>query len=109
MKKGVVLKSREKILENIEIVDDYAERIRNARIAMGLSREILAQMLKEKESTLRRIELGDLIPSIPLARKIEKILKITLIEEVNITTGEYKSSSLELTLGDIAKIKRRSE
>jgi len=92
-----------------EIVDDFAERIREAREAMGLTRELLAQMVGEKESTIRRIESGTLIPDINLARKLERVLKIVLVVESSLYYGEegYSSKKYELTLGDIIRIKKK--
>jgi len=91
-----------------DIVDDYAERIREARENMGLTREVLATMVGEKVSTIRRIESGRLAPTIDLARKLERVLKIKLIEvyeeEEEVGTQE-KREKFELTLGDIIEFK----
>lgn len=90
-----------------EVVEDFAERIREARERMGLSRDVLAAMVGEKVSTIRRIEDGTLMPPIPLARKLERVLKIKLVELVEEGDYEYEepSESFELTLGDIVEIK----
>jgi len=91
-----------------EVVDDYAERIREARERMGLTREVLAAMVGEKVSTIRRIESGRLAPTIQLARKLERVLKIKLVEvyeegeEYGYGEGEEE---FELTLGDIVEFK----
>lgn len=91
-----------------EIVDDYAERIKEARERMGLTREVLAAMIGEKVSTIRRIESGRLAPTIQLARKLERVLKIKLVE-VHEEGEEYGYSEggeeFELTLGDIVEFK----
>lgn len=95
-----------------EIVEDFAERIREARESLGLTRELLARMVGEKESTIRRIESGTLIPSINLARKLEKVLKIVLVVENPLSLMEEQSSSsqkYELTLGDVVKIKKKEK
>ena len=100
---------RREIVE--EIVEDYAERIREARERMGLTRELLAAMVGEKESTIRRIEAGTLQPTIKLARKLEKVLKIKLVEmyEEEDLLGGYGGSGeeYELTLGDIVEFKEK--
>jgi len=89
-----------------EIVEDYAELIREAREAMGLTKDVLAAMVGEKVSVIRRIEDGSLQPSIPLARKLEKVLKIKLIEEVIEDEEIYRSPrEYEITLGDIVEFK----
>jgi len=90
-----------------EIVEDYSERIREARNRIGLTRDVLAAMIGEKVSTIRRIEEGTLQPTISLARKLEKVLKIKLIEEYE-EDEEYtfgSQSRYEVTLGDIVEFK----
>ncbi|MEZ0345498.1 MAG: multiprotein bridging factor aMBF1 [Infirmifilum sp.] len=103
-----VIKSLPSTYEEI-IVDGYGELIRKAREKMGLTRELLAVMVGEKESIIRRIEAEQLEPSIELARKLEKVLKIKLVERYEIDDEGYgRSSSLggyDVTLGDIAEFK----
>jgi len=93
--------------ENYEVVEDYAERIREAREEMGLTREILARMVGEKESTIRRIESGKLTPSIDLAKKLERVLKITLLQPVSEGLEALREEGEEyyLTLGDVVEFK----
>jgi len=97
--------------EDVEevIVDGYGDIIRQAREKMGLTRELLAVMVGEKESTLRRIEAGQLEPTIDLARKLEKVLKVKLIERYSVGEGAYYSDrdigGYDVTLGDIAEFK----
>ncbi|QOJ79662.1 TIGR00270 family protein [Infirmifilum lucidum] len=97
--------------EDVEevIVEGYGEIIRQAREKMGLTRELLALMVGEKESTLRRIEAGQLEPTIELARKLEKILKVKLIEQYVVGGSVYSadgdSSGYDLTLGDVAEFR----
>ncbi len=89
-----------------EVVEDYPRLIKEARERMGLTRELLATMVGEKVSTIRRIEDGSLQPPIPLARKLEKVLKIKLVEEYEEEYEGYGSSvGYELTLGDIVEFK----
>jgi len=95
-----------RILEDVEIVEDYSERIRRAREEMGFTREILARMVGEKESVIKKIEDGKLVPTIDLARKLERVLKINLLEasseEYYLEEGEEEYA---LTLGDIVEFK----
>lgn len=57
---------------------------------------------------INRLESGKMVPDIKLARKMEKILKITLIEKIEDAGGEdFKSASMKgATIGDIARIKK---
>lgn len=95
---------RREIVE--DIVEDYFERIKEARENLGLTREVLATMVGEKVSTIRRLEEGTLQPSLNLAKKLEKVLKIKLIEKYEEEyTPHEPSRSYEVTLGDIAEFK----
>ncbi|RLE61550.1 MAG: TIGR00270 family protein [Thermoprotei archaeon] len=112
-RRGANLRYKPKVRREIieEIVEDYAQRIKEARERMGLTRELLATMVGEKESTIRRIEAGTLQPTINLAKKLEKVLKIKLIEvyeEEDLLGGEYRGGGeYELTLGDIVEFKEK--
>jgi len=93
-------------------VEDYNIRIRKARENLGLTRELLAQELGEKESVIRRIEEGRLVPTIDMARKLERILKIKLLEPAeSISYEKYvkRGRNMVLTLGDIVVIKDRKK
>ncbi len=61
-----------------EIVDNYGDIVRKAREKMGLTREQLAKILKEKESVIARIENYEMVPDDKLAKKLERVLKIKL-------------------------------
>ncbi len=83
-----------------EIAQDYSRRILGARNALGLKQEELAAKLNEKKSVIRDLESGKLAPSDALVRKLEKQLKIKLIDN---TKYDYKlpaQKKRELTLGD---------
>lgn len=93
------------------VVENYSEIIREARIRYGYTRSLLASMVGEKESTIKRIEDGVLEPTLDLARRLEKILKINLIEEdLEYPEWEdYKTRDYELTFGDIVVFKKGKE
>jgi len=65
-------------LDKYEVVEDYAERIRTARQQLGITRAELARRVQEREVTLGKIETGRLKPTLELARRLEKVLKIRL-------------------------------
>jgi len=104
---------KEKI-ERYEVVKDYADRIRMAREAMGLSTRDLANLIKESENIVKRIESGRLTPTIDLARRIENALKIQLVvpsvdqelEELGGKTPE-RPGKLDITLGDVIQLKKK--
>ena len=94
--------------ETEDIVDNYAELIKQAREKKGLKQEELAMNIAEKESIIHKIETRSLKPSFKLARKLEQFLGIKLIE----LQEEKKDLSLNLknnglTIGDLLRIKDR--
>jgi len=91
-----------------EILEDYSAIIRQAREKNGWSREDLAEKVYEKSSVINRLESGKMMPDIKLARKLESILDIKLIEKVEDIKSEDLGPSTQrgATIGDIARIKR---
>jgi putative transcription factor len=94
--------------ETVQMIkNDYYLLIRKARDKMGLNQIDFAKHLNEKESVLHKIESGHMKPDLELARKLEKALKIVLVEQVEIepAAAEKKGKSEGLTLGDLITIK----
>jgi putative transcription factor len=90
------------------ITPNYSSIIRKAREKQGLKQEELAKKIAEKESVIHKLESGIITPAIPLARKLEKFLRIKLVETVEMgssDSGEKKSGFDSLTLGDLIRIK----
>lgn len=94
--------------EKIEmLVENYAEIVKKKREAMGLSQKDFANRINEKESTIHKIETGAFEPQLNLAKKLEKVLGVKLIEEY-----EEKREALErkggerFTLGDFINVKK---
>ena len=90
-------------------VTDLGEIIKRKREQMGLNQKQFAVKIAEKESILKKIEVGQLFPTIEKARKLERLFGIKLIEEVEDSAVHNKKEPENLTLGDIAKIKRKKE
>jgi putative transcription factor len=95
------------VYERFELVDDYAERIKKAREALGWSQATLAAKAKVSENIVKRIEGGKLRPTHDLAKKLEDILNIRLLVPVieESISGKKKSVSKEVTLGEIVNLK----
>ncbi len=94
-----------------EVVENYGERIRKAREAKGMTQEELAAKLQIRASLLAKIEREEMMPEIPLARKLERALGIKLVERVGEggVEGEAESkdkNSYSMTLGDLIKLKK---
>ena len=90
-----------------EVVQDYDDRIRDARESEGLTQEELADQLNEKASLIRKLERGDVLPSDTIQRKLERSLGIELSMGGSSDDNEWSggSSTGGTTLGDIVKRK----
>ncbi|HUW86425.1 MAG TPA: multiprotein bridging factor aMBF1 [Methanoregula sp.] len=89
-----------------DIVDDYAARIRKARMDKGLSSKDLAMQIKEREHLIKKIENSELIPEEDVRKKLEKILEIRLIDAPETESEKKVQSKLTPTLGDLTIIKK---
>jgi len=98
---------RQRTLYTEDIVEDYAERVREAIQKSGLSYEELSHKVGLSTNLLRRIAHGEYMPTIEEAKKLERYFKITLIERVEESVQERVTipKDYEPTLGDIANIK----
>jgi len=109
--KYVETKKREEETKPINIiVSNYASLIKKAREKRDLNQEDFAKLLQERESTIQHLESGKLEPSIALAEKIEKQLKIKLIEvyrEPVLTESSTEAAHGPLTIGDLIKFKKK--
>jgi putative transcription factor len=97
--------------EGRELVLDYGQVIRKARETMQLSQEDLGRKIAEKTSVLQKLEGGRLVPPEALVQKLERTLKIRLVQAAtDIPVNKKATKPEELTLGDIAVMrKKRSE
>ena len=91
------------------IVPNYAQLIKDKREKIGLKQKELAKKIAEKESVVHKLESGRMKPDIALARKLEKFLKIRLVEEVELSDVNLNSEKKQgltdtLTIGDLIKL-----
>jgi len=90
------------------VVEDFAERIKRKREKLSIKQEDFAKTINEKVSLIHHIETGKFTPSIELARKLEKALKIKLVAQHEETHEKTSSgSSGEFTIGDFIKINKK--
>lgn len=90
------------------IVSDYAVKIKQARERLQKTQEEFAQNISEKVSIVKKLESGQFEPPIELARKLERLLKIQLVEtyeEGKIDVQKQKRSE-GFTIGDFIKLKK---
>jgi putative transcription factor len=92
------------------VVSDCSVKVKRAREEMGLTQEVLAKLTGEKVSVIRRIEAGKLKPTLDLAKRLERVLKVSLVEEVEVAKGsEQLKLKADLTLGDVVVVRERGE
>ena len=89
------------------VVEDFAARIRQRREQLNLTQQEFSKMLSEKESVVHHLENASSHPSIELARKLERILHIKLIEVAKEAVVEKVKGKVDaFTLGDFIRIKK---
>jgi putative transcription factor len=107
-------KQQSPLESNLELVEDFGTRIRQAREAQGLGHEELGKKLNEKVSVLKKLESHKMRPDNRLAEKLQYTLKIRLLvparekkfpKELLTTAPPSKT----VTLGDLLKSKKESE
>ncbi len=107
--KEVRTSKREKV--EVELVEDYGRKIREAREALGLSIEQVAAALNIKASLLRNIESERVVPSFEVARNIEKLLEISIVqrnpERAQVTSSTSQQVYSSITLGEAVEVKRK--
>jgi putative transcription factor len=90
-----------------ELLDNYAQIIRDARAVKGWSQEDLAENIKEKATLIKKIERSEIVPEDSVRKKLEYALNIKLTERVEGSGQEVSHLKKDTTLGDIVKIKRK--
>jgi putative transcription factor len=70
----------------LQLADDWGQRVRHAREALTWTPEELGKRLNEKKSVVLKIESGGLHPTDALVRKLEHLLKVRLRAEPEPTT-----------------------
>ena len=110
-KRGVVQRHIEKGPELVEsVIPEFYKKIRQKREQMGLKQEDFSKMLSIKESMLHKMEIGEFIPAIALAKKIEHVLKIKIVEQAEEKPEHamaQRKAEGPMTIGDMIKIKEK--
>ncbi|MEM2121684.1 MAG: multiprotein bridging factor aMBF1 [Candidatus Woesearchaeota archaeon] len=103
----IVKKNKEPVVEKeFVIVSDYGNIIRKARERLGLKLEEFAKKLSLKESFVHKLETFQAEPDLETAARLEKILHVKLIEEVQeVPITKKNDFKNELTFGDLVKVK----
>ncbi len=111
--KGVPTVKKRPRIEEIDYVENYGSIVREARESLGLTVEQVAAALNIKASLLRNIEAQRVVPSYEIARNIEKLLEVSIIQR----NPERSTSALpetspqitlrSITLGEAVEIKKK--
>ena len=102
-----------KVDTSLELIEDFDQKIRQARERLGFSHEDLGKKISEKVSLLKKIETRKMTPDNKLEAKLEYTLKIKLL--VPAAEGKVpqksipKQPSRELTLGDLIQLNKKQE
>jgi putative transcription factor len=99
-----------KEMDQLDVADDFAERVRRYRSKLGLSQEELAKRVKEKLSVIQKVETGKISPNSRLCRALEHELKVKLlIPHAEIEDVPKGIAPTEVTLGDIVRVKGKTK
>lgn len=90
-----------------ELDPDFDRIVREAREKAHLTQEQLAGKIMEKALVIKKVERKELTPDDKLRRKLEKALNVHLLIDVRADQTKREKHSENLTLGDIAVVKRR--
>lgn len=97
------LQSEDEYAEYID--ENYSNIIKQAREKLNLKQEELGKALNEKVSLIQNIEREKIKPSLALARKLEKYLKISIIRTYEEHPVEKSKKTAKYTIGDFIKLK----
>ncbi len=101
-----VKKKVERFEGQLELQEGFGEIIKKGRESRGWTQQTLAQKLRISESMLKKIEQEKMKPSINLAKKIEQLLKVRILQPVEYEEMEEGSFHDKVTFGDVVVIRR---
>ncbi len=111
--KGIPLPRRRPKIEEVDYIEGYGSIIRETREELGLTIEQVAAALNIKSSLLRNIEAGKVVPPYGIARNIEKLLEVNIIQR-NLGRSSRAVSengppvaSRPITLGEAIEVKKK--
>ena len=93
---------REKEIKTEKIlVEDFGILIKNGRENKKLSQKELANKISEKKSTIASIENKQYKPEKKLINKLETVLEIRLMEDIEVKESVKTSKTTGMTLADL--------
>ena len=102
-----------KAIEESDLLEEYADIIKEGREKQGLTQQDLAFKAKEKVTVIQKIEIGKMLPTMRLTKELEHILRVRLLaprEEIEIPSPPRRASPApNVTLGDVALVRHKEE
>ena len=105
---------REKVISRqqpeLKIINNFSRIINSKREELHLTIGEFSKLINERESVVAKWIAGSLKPNLDIAAKLQKKLKLRLVEQEAIEASTLHSQpqrSEELTLGDLISIKTR--
>ena len=89
-----------------DLIEDYPDRIRDARMKLGMTQKDLALAMMERELLIKKLEKGELIPEDEVRKKLEKILNIRLLDDASSEPTDLHHARMTTTMGDVIQIKK---
>ena len=89
----------------LELAEDFPQRIRQAREARGWKQADLGAKINERVSVMAKLESGAISPGDALVRKLERELGIKLKERVEPVAVKKQATGSGVTLGDLIKMR----
>ena len=89
----------------LELAEDFPQRIRQAREARGWKQADLGAKINERVSVIAKLESGTISPGDALVRKLERELGIKLKEPVEPVAAKKQATRSGVTLGDLIKMR----
>ena len=101
------LKSKKQNVIDIGLTDDFNLKIKSKRMEKHLSQMQLAQKTGISNALIQSIETGKIRPTDLDIKKIERVLGISLMEEIDSPVSNPETKKIKSrTLGDILNIKK---
>ncbi|RLF38148.1 MAG: TIGR00270 family protein [Thermoplasmata archaeon] len=110
-RKRIVSRVEDEIFKSFKkvLVPDWNEKIRKARMRKGLTREELGSKVGEPTVAIAKMENKELRPSDETIKKLEKVLGITLFQEVEEVHIEPSKGRSAFTIGDLIRMSKHKE
>jgi len=87
-----------------ELAEDFGDRIRKAREALGWKQSDLGAKVNERESVIAKLESQTMVPTDAMIPKLERTLGIKLREKVESVAVKKHTGRAPMTLGDLIRM-----